>query len=225
MVVNVQNAYFVKFPTSFTIRARTHQDTRKNKEIFVCETKYDSLKTKYFLTAFDTRRYNWFNNVHLDTKEDTECIQSYKNIYLQNVTSDIVKTVCDPFDDRIQWGFQFEESFETKIKNLQPGYSISPLSKSSTLFTLPDFYLPEIEAQSLSQIFSGNQKGVETENVTENNLKDDTWWLQSRGRSKFLQYQNATLNQQAAYVFKNEFLADIMTNINRILKPSSSEHT
>ncbi|NBX17202.1 MAG: hypothetical protein EBR09_07545 [Proteobacteria bacterium] len=225
MVVNVQNAYFVKFPTSFTIRARTHQDTRKNKEIFVCETKYDSLKTKYFLTAFDTRRYNWFNNVHLDTKEDTECIQSYKNIYLQNVTSDIVKTVCDPFDDRIQWGFQFEESFETKIKNLQPGYSISPLSKSSTLFTLPDFYLPEIEAQSLSKIFSGNQKGVETENVTENNLKDDTWWLQSRGRSKFLQYQNATLNQQAAYVFKNEFLADIMTNINRILKPSSSEHT
>ena len=68
-------AYFIKFPTSFVIRAHKRGIDGDVKHIFVHETKHDFLKTRYFITTFDTRKCDWFKNVELDTEEDTIYLQ------------------------------------------------------------------------------------------------------------------------------------------------------
>jgi len=70
----------------------------------VCEVQ-DRLQQKNFFTAFDTRRCSWFRDVHLDTEEDTELIQTYKKISLsgQSGKAGEWSTVSDQFQDCLQW--------------------------------------------------------------------------------------------------------------------------
>ena len=225
MVVNANNSYFVKFPTSFAIRACRNEDNDSSNDIFVCETKKDSLKIKFFLTVFDTRRYNWFKNIHLDTKEDTEAIQEYKNICLSEDRNHAIRTVSDRFHDGLQWAVNLENVLEHQIQALKPGYAFTSLQDSSTLFTLPDFYTQTITNENLTRIFT-TKKSVsksEKEDVDLQRIKEYAWWLHFRAKSKFLEFNNATLTEDAARLFDDNFLAAIMTNITRTLKPSASE--
>jgi hypothetical protein len=154
MVVNANNAYFVKFPPSFAIRAYGNAHGDNANDIFVCETKSDFLQIEYFLTAFDTRRYNWFKSIQLDTKEDTKSIQDYKKIQLSNDNARKIRTVSDPFQDCLQWAFKLDHGLTNQIQALEPGYAVTSLQDSSTLFTLPDFYIREIDIANLTNIFT-----------------------------------------------------------------------
>ena len=224
MVVNANNSYFVKFPPSFAIRAYGNAHGDKANDIFVCETKSDFLQIEYFLTAFDTRRYNWFKNIQLDAKEDMKSIQYYKKIHLGNDNARKIRTVSDPFQDCLQWAFKLDHGLTNQIQALELGYAVTSLQNSSTLFTLPDFYIREFNIANLTNIF--NVKSVsksEREHADLTNVKNYKWWLHFRAKSKFLEFNHATLTENAARLFDNNFLAVIMTNITRTLKPSASE--
>jgi len=225
MVVNANNSYFVKFPTSFAIRAYRNENDKSSMNIFVCETKNDSLKIKFFLTAFDTRRYNWFKNTPLDTKEDTEVIQNYKKISLDMHGDHAIRTVSDQFHDGLQWAVNLENDLQSQIQALEPGYAITSLEDSSTLFTLPDFYMDAIEHANLRHIFTTriNVSKSETEEVDLQTINKYTWWLHFRAKSKFLVFEKSTLTEAPARVFDDEFLAAIMKDVTRTLQPSASE--
>jgi len=225
MVVNANNSYFVKFPTSFAIRAYRNEENDSSNDIFVYETKKDSLKIEFFLTVFDTRRYNWFKNIHLDTKEDTEAIQDYKHIWLSKDCNHAIRTVSDRFHDGLQWAVNLGNVLEHQIQALKPGYAVTSLQDSSTLFTLPDFYTQTITNENLTQIFTTKKSVLksEKEDVDLQRIKEYAWWLHFRAKSKFLEFNNATLTEDAARLFADNFLAEIMTNITRTLKPSASE--
>jgi hypothetical protein len=185
----------------------------------------DSLKIEFFLTVFDTRRYNWFKNIHLDTKEDTESVQEYKNIYLGKNHIHTIRTVSDRFHDGLQWAVKLENDFERQIQALEPGYAFTSLQDSSTLFTLPDFYMQTIDNENLKRIFTTNSVSKsEKEDVDLQRIKQYAWWLHFRARSKFLEFNNRTLAEDPFLVFDDSFLAAIMTNITRTLKPSASEY-
>ena len=53
LVVNVKNAYYIKFPPTFAIRAHGEDLA----DLHVCEVQNDTLHDMFFFTAFDTRRY------------------------------------------------------------------------------------------------------------------------------------------------------------------------
>jgi hypothetical protein len=96
LVVNVNNAHYVKFPPTFAIR--TYEDGGKRKTC-VCKVTEDKLESKKFFTSFDTRRCSWFHNVHLDTEDDTKQIQAYKCMRLSGPDVNLKdwKTVSDHF--------------------------------------------------------------------------------------------------------------------------------
>jgi len=193
--------------------------------IFVCETKKDSLTIKFFLTVFDTRRYNWFKNINLDTKEDTEAIQKYKKISLCLQGDSAIRTVSDQFHDGLQWAFNLENDLESQIQALTPAYAITSLEDSSTLFTLPDFYMNKIDDDNLKGIFTIkiNVSQSETEEVDSQSINQYTLWLHLRAKSKFLVYDKALLLEAPARLFDDTFLAVIMKDVTRTLQPSTSE--
>jgi len=225
MIVNANNSYFVKFPTSFAIRACRNENDKSSMNIFVCETKKDSLTIKFFLTVFDTRRYNWFKNINLDTKEDTEAIQKYKKISLCLQGDSAIRTVSDQFHDGLQWAFNLENDLESQIQALTPAYAITSLEDSSTLFTLPDFYMNKIDDDNLKGIFTIkiNVSQSETEEVDSQSINQYTLWLHLRAKSKFLVYDKALLLEAPARLFDDTFLAVIMKDVTRTLQPSTSE--
>jgi hypothetical protein len=226
MVVNANNAYFVKFPPSFAIRACMNEDDDSSENIFVCETKNDSLGIEFFFTVFDTRRYNWFENIHLDTKEDTNSIQNYKKIcFCDNDNINKIRTVSDRFHDGLQWAFKLESDLEHQIQALEPGYAFTSLQDSSTLFTLPDFYMQTIDNANLTRIFTvNNMPKSEKEDADVQRIKECAWWLHFRASSKFLEFNKKILTEEPARVFDNSDLKVIMEHITRTLKPSASEH-
>jgi hypothetical protein len=89
-VVNVQNAYYIKFPPTFAIRARGEDLA----DLHVCNVREDTLHGMFFFTAFDTRRYSWFCKYRLDTEEDTRDIENFEKISLSPGTAGC-QTVSD----------------------------------------------------------------------------------------------------------------------------------
>lgn len=222
MVVNLNNTYFLKFPNLFIIRGRMREGQAEKTSI-VCKSSDDILKTNYFLTAFDTRRYDWFKKIQIDTVEDTKSIQKYKKIHLKTTRAENIRTISNQLEDGLQWALNLNTSFEDSMQTFTPGYSVSSLSQSSTLYTLPDFYVQQIKSEILSQIFTQKPNVVDIQPTTEEQLKTLAWWLKCRMTSSFLKYDNKTLNEESSRIFQNDVLATMMTNINRILKPQASK--
>jgi hypothetical protein len=117
--VNVKNAYYIEFPPTFAIRA-CGVDLA---DLHVCKVQEDTLKDVFFFTAFDTRRYNWFRNDQLDTKEDTQEIEDFEKISLSPPAIGW-KTVSDHINDNLQWAWCTDISMEDKLQKLKPSYDI-----------------------------------------------------------------------------------------------------
>jgi len=222
-IINVNNDYFIKFPCSFVIRARKNSISGDDVDTFVLETKHDFLRTEYFMTVFNTRRCNWFKSIQLDSKEDTIYLEDYKNISLNlNPNGKKIRTVSDVFHNGLQWAFNTSNDFTTQVEKITTAYSLSSLKESSTLFTLPDFYLEKITQASINTIFQ-HSSIKDTENADFHDLQNCKWWITFRGKSNFLRYDQKTLVEEQNRVFKDDCLATIMTDVKRTLRPSASE--
>ena len=84
------------------------------------------MQRAFFFTACDTRRCSWFRDVHLDTDEDTELIQTYKTISLktQSETPDKWRTVADQFQAGLQWACITDTNTQNALEKLKPAYAL-----------------------------------------------------------------------------------------------------
>jgi hypothetical protein len=130
-VVNVKNAYYIKFPPTFAIRA-CGEDLA---DLHVCDVRKDILHDMFFFTAFDTRRYSWFRKYRLDTEEDTRDIEAFEKISLSPGATGW-QTVSDDFDDNLQWAWDTGISMEDELQKLKPSYDLKDLDDvRSSMFT------------------------------------------------------------------------------------------
>ncbi len=125
LVVNVNNTHYFKFPPTLAISAYAEEGTGAEM-LRVCEVAEDRLQRSFFFTAFDTRRCSWFRDVHLDTEEDTELVQTYKKIYLSEPSG---------------------------LERLQPAYALGQLSEASCLFMMPDFHVHDLDQASVQALY------------------------------------------------------------------------
>ena len=124
------------------------------KHLQVCQVGLDTLAPKKFFTTFDTRRCSWFRNVRMDTKEDTDVVQQFKNIYLSGDCSDkeLWKTVSDPFQDNVQWACCTQIDTKSHLRNLKPAYNLQGFIDTYCLFTMPDFFVQKLDADHVKKL-------------------------------------------------------------------------
>lgn len=221
LIVNANNTHYVKFPPMFAIRAYAKGTGQKT--LRVCDIQNDEFKQAFFFTAFDTRRCSWFRDVHLDTDEDTELIQTYKTIYLntQSEPPDKWKTVADQFQDGLQWACITDTNTQNALGKLKPAYALTGLNEAASLYTLPDFQLDTLNVANVRSLY--NQKTAskyEHVNIDINKLQDYETWTPLKGNSKFLVVEEHLLTN----IYENRRLADTMSQISQTLKISASEN-
>jgi hypothetical protein len=150
LVVNVKNAYFIKFPPKFAIRAHGEDLA----DLHVCDVREDTLHDMFFFTAFDTRRYSWFRKYRLDTEEETREIEEFEQIRLSPPTTGW-KTVSDHFDDNLQWAWDTGMSIEKTLSVIKPAYDLEDLSSvTSSMFTLPDLCLKTLTRKNVANLYA-----------------------------------------------------------------------
>jgi hypothetical protein len=220
-VVNVQNAYYIKFPPTFAIRARG----KDLADLHVCEVREDTLHDMFFFTAFDTRRYSWFRNYRLDTEEDTRDIEDFEKISLSPGAAGW-QTVSDHFDDNLQWAWGAGMSIEKKLSVLKPAYDLEDLSSvTSSMFTLPDLCLKTLTRKNVTNLYAKPSLSPEVfHEVPEADILSPETWMPIKGNSTPLRVKKAekqTVSLRAVY--ENARLKEIMSRIDQTLKPSSSE--
>jgi hypothetical protein len=221
LVVNVNNTHYVKFPPTLAIRAYNAEDTGE-KMLRVCEVAEDSLQRSFFFTAFDTRRCSWFRDVHLDTEEDTELVQTYKRISLSEPSGGAGEwsTVSDQFQDGLQWACVTGIDTEQALESLQPAYALRHLHEGVGLFTMPDFYVLNLDQASVQGLYIpvNASKDEQIDTDLQKTLSHATW-MPLKGDSRFLIVEGHSLRN--AYADKQ--LQDIMSQISQTLKTSASE--
>jgi hypothetical protein len=225
LVVNVNNAHYVKFPSMFAIRTYNVNSKRK---ICVCKVTEDKLESKKFFTSFDTRRCTWFHKVNLDNEEDTEHMQTYKSMHLSGKNTKDWKTVSDPFQDGLQWACKTDVDTQTKLGQLKPAYNLQGLHEDSCLFTMPDFQLLKtLDDENIDDLCQNSTSPkLEQLNVALQDIKSYEKWMRIKGDSRFLVLRtdkDKTL-QELKQSYANSVLKDLMAQISETLKPSSSEN-
>jgi hypothetical protein len=221
LVVNVNNTHYVKFPPTLAIRAYNAEDTGE-KMLRVCEVAEDSLQRSFFFTAFDTRRCSWFRDVHLDTEEDTELVQTYKRISLSEPSRGAREwsTVSDQFQDGMQWACVTGIDTEQALESLKPAYALRHLHEGLGLFTMPDFYVLNLDQASVQGLYIPvNASKDEQINTDLQKTLSHATWMPLKGDSRFLIVEGHSLRN--AYADKQ--LQDIMSQISQTLKTSASE--
>jgi hypothetical protein len=220
-VVNVKNAYYIKFPPAFAIRA-CGEDLA---DLRVCEVQKDTLHDMFFCTAFDTRRYSWFRKYRLDTEEETRDIEAFEKISLSPGATGW-QTVSDDFDDNLQWAWDTGMSIEDKLKELKPCYDLEDLEDvTSSMFTLPDFCLKKLNASNVAKLYTPNSSRTEVlHEVPSAEIILHETWMPIKGNSTPLRLKKSDkIMGSLRAVYENAPLKEIMSRIDQTLKPSSSE--
>jgi hypothetical protein len=220
-VVNVKNAYYIKFPPTFAIRAHGEDLA----DLHVCDVRGDTLHDMFFFTAFDTRRYSWFRKYRLDTEEETREIEEFEQIRLSPPTTGW-KTVSDQFSDNLQWAWDTGISMEDKLKKLKPSYDLEELDGvTSSMFTLPDLCLEKLNASNVAKLCTLVSARTEVfHEVPEAEILSHETWMPIKGNSTPLRVKKADLRTASLRaVYENALLEGIMSRIDQTLKPSSSE--
>ena len=220
-VVNVKNAYYIKFPPTFAIRAHG----KDLADLHVCDVQGDTLHDMFFFTAFDTRRYSWFRKYRLDTEEETREIEEFEQIRLSPPTTGW-KTVSDHFNDNLQWAWGTGMSIEKKMRVLKPAYDLEDLSSvTSSMFTLPDLCLKTLTKKNVTNFYAKPLPRPEVfHEVPEADILSPETWMPIKGNSTPLRVKKADLKTTSLRpVYQNALLEGIMSRIDQTLKPSSSE--
>jgi hypothetical protein len=222
-VVNVQNAYYIKFPPTFAIRA-CGEDLA---DLHVCDVRKDILHDMFFFTAFDTRRYSWFRKYRLDTEEDTRDIEDFEKISLSPGAAGW-QTVSDHFDDNLQWAWGTGTSIEEKLSLRKPSYDLEDLSSvTSSMFTLPDLCLENLTKKNVTSLYKPSPSLEVFHEVPEADILSPETWMPIKGNSTSLRVKKAEKQTVSLrlFVYQNALLEGIMSRIDQTLKPSSSEKT
>ncbi len=220
-VVNVQNAYYIKFPPTFAIRA-CGEDLA---DLHVCEVQEDTLHDMFFFTAFDTRRYSWFRKYRLDTEEENREIEDFEKISLLSRVPRW-KTVSDQFSDNLQWAWDTGINMEDELQKLKPSYDLEELDGvTSSMFTLPDLCLGKLNTSNVAKLYTPISSRTEVfHEVPEAQILSPETWMPIKGNSTPLRVRKADLKTASLRpVYQNAFLEGIMSRIDQTLKPSSSE--